>query len=473
MNPEANPLATSPTLNSANVLSGVIRYLHAVRVRKGTLLATVLVSAVLGALYYTTATRYYDAHAQVNVLETENNNSTLQGNNQGQQRMILEYIPTYQKIISSDVVLRAALKSLPKESLVDFRGLPQELWVNTLKNNVIVSSERGTSLIDIRYRSRDPKAAAAIVGRIVTEYTAYVNETKHGSVMDALKKLTEAKEENILKLEEKDTEYLELRRQFGGFSDGEGRQVNVVGARVVELNKVLVETQRATLEAWSFQQSVKSALARGEDLQQLSMQAEPTLGQAMLIKMMGLDSEAARIVANANEDLNQKKSEFSNRRAVLGDNHPEIRERYEEITTQAQFINSYFEQSKNSFSQLTSKELGPQLNAIADQRLAYAWSRQQLLQTQFDNEMQSALGQNDLMLKIELIDLERKRLAAYDETLLKRISDLEMGAGEGIRVAPSSRDCSVIASIGDGLRHLLGDGCRQRFGIDLSVGCSG
>ena len=56
MNSEANLLANTPTLNTANVISGVIRYLHAVRVRKGTLLATVLISAILGAIYYTTAT---------------------------------------------------------------------------------------------------------------------------------------------------------------------------------------------------------------------------------------------------------------------------------------------------------------------------------------------------------------------------------------------------------------------------------
>ena len=128
MNSEANSLANTPTLNTANVISGVIRYLHAVRVRKGTLLATMLISAVLGAIYYTTATRYYDAHAQVNVLQTENSGGESQANASGNHKMILEYIPTYQKIISSDVVLRAALKSLPKESLVDFKGLPQELW---------------------------------------------------------------------------------------------------------------------------------------------------------------------------------------------------------------------------------------------------------------------------------------------------------------------------------------------------------
>ena len=84
MNSEANPLVP-PTLNTANVVSGMIRYLHAVRVRKGTLLATLLLSAALGAIYYATATRFYDAHAQVNVLRTENNNSTQKGTQQGEQ----------------------------------------------------------------------------------------------------------------------------------------------------------------------------------------------------------------------------------------------------------------------------------------------------------------------------------------------------------------------------------------------------
>ena len=130
-----------------------------------------------------------------------------------------------------------------------------------LKNNVIVSSERGTSLIDIRYRSRDPKTAAAIVARIVSEYTIFVNNTKHGSVLEALQKLTQAKEDNIRKLEEKDYEYLELRRQSGGFLDADGKQVNLVGLRLLELNKELVEAQRMTLEAWAFQQAVRNAMA--------------------------------------------------------------------------------------------------------------------------------------------------------------------------------------------------------------------
>ena len=50
MNSEANPLASTPTLNTANMISGVIRYLHAVRLRKGTLVATMLVSGILGAI---------------------------------------------------------------------------------------------------------------------------------------------------------------------------------------------------------------------------------------------------------------------------------------------------------------------------------------------------------------------------------------------------------------------------------------
>ena len=318
MNSEANPLAPPPTLNTANVVSGMFRYLHAVRVRKGTLFAILLISGVLGAVYYATATRFYDAHAQVNVLQTENSSGALKGNQQSDHKQILEYIPTYQKIISSDVVLRAALKGLPREHLVDFHGLSPALWVTALKNDVIVSSERGTSLIDIRYRSRDPKAAVAIVGRIVTEYTVFVNNTKHGSVLEALQKLTQAKEDNNHKLEEKDNEYLELRRQFGGFMDADGKQVNILGLRLLELNKELVEAQRVTLEAWAFLQAVQNAMARGEDLQQLTMQAVETLGQAMLVKMLGLDGEAARIVANANEDLTRLRSEFANRRAVLG-----------------------------------------------------------------------------------------------------------------------------------------------------------
>ena len=168
MNSEAPQPTAAPTLNTANVMAGAIRFLHAVRVRRGTLLAALLISTALGAAYYATATRMYDAHAQVSIVQSEKDNSDLQGqsSNSG-SNSVFQYMATYQRIMVCDRVLRSALKDLPKEYRVDFVGLPPETWPTALKNNLSVTNERGTTLIDVRFRSRDPKAAAFVVERIV------------------------------------------------------------------------------------------------------------------------------------------------------------------------------------------------------------------------------------------------------------------------------------------------------------------
>ena len=109
------------TLNTANVVAGLIRFLHAVRVRRGTLLAALLISAVLGAAYYATATRLFDAHAQVRIVQSERSHNTLTSEQQSSQANadVFQMMATYQRIMSGDRVLSAALEDLPKEYCVD------------------------------------------------------------------------------------------------------------------------------------------------------------------------------------------------------------------------------------------------------------------------------------------------------------------------------------------------------------------
>ena len=149
MNPDLQPPATAPMLNSANVVAGMIRFLHAVRVRRGTLLATLLISAVLGTAYYTTATRMYDAHAQVRIVQTERDHNSLTSAQQSSQANsdVFQMMATYQRIMSGDRVLTAALEDLPKEYCVDFEGYSPDVWPTILKNNVTVTNERGESYI--------------------------------------------------------------------------------------------------------------------------------------------------------------------------------------------------------------------------------------------------------------------------------------------------------------------------------------
>src|SRR5688572_26664628 len=69
----ADDSAPQDSMSSAQTLAGVVRFLRAVRLRKGLVGWSLVVSFVLGGIYYATATRYYESMAGLLVLNTSSN----------------------------------------------------------------------------------------------------------------------------------------------------------------------------------------------------------------------------------------------------------------------------------------------------------------------------------------------------------------------------------------------------------------
>ena len=163
--------------SSAEVVHAIMRFLRIVMHRKMYVISSVVVVGLLGALYYFTATRIYQADAQLLIQQSGPDvwspTMTAEGNRQA-------LIPTYERLFSSSSVLEGAIERLLKaapETRVDFATAPREKWVEALRDRLTARGIRRTNVIEISYRSKSPKAAEAVVEAVVESYLDFMAKT--------------------------------------------------------------------------------------------------------------------------------------------------------------------------------------------------------------------------------------------------------------------------------------------------------
>jgi len=95
--------------STAQTIRQAIRFLRVVWHRRIVVVGTLAVCGMLGGLYYTTATRIYEADAQLLVVDTSRENL---GTSMTGGRDDLAAMATYEKLVSSPLVLQSAASLL-------------------------------------------------------------------------------------------------------------------------------------------------------------------------------------------------------------------------------------------------------------------------------------------------------------------------------------------------------------------------
>ena len=93
---------------------------------------------------------------------------------------------THQELITSPVVIQAALDHLLPEHRVDLLNVPPQLWNECLAKHLSASTSRKTNFLQVSYRSLSPEAAAGVVSAVVQSYLGFVDGTHKGTASDVL-----------------------------------------------------------------------------------------------------------------------------------------------------------------------------------------------------------------------------------------------------------------------------------------------
>ena len=145
-----------------NPLLGVIRFVRAVRERKIIPILCIVIFCLAGIIYYVMTPEVYEAKADI---------------------LLNGYNDSHVSLLTSEPVMSSVVQELADEKIPELEVLPKSLWIPYLRNHLSVQSPGGRlDILNLRYTSRDPQAAAAILNRLVTDYASYLNHKLFASV---------------------------------------------------------------------------------------------------------------------------------------------------------------------------------------------------------------------------------------------------------------------------------------------------
>ena len=98
--------------STAQSIRQAVRFLRVLWHRRIIIIGTLALCAMLGGLYYATATRIFEAKAQLLIVDTsrENNSTSMTGSHNDVAAMA-----TYEKLVSSPLVLQSAATLLESQ----------------------------------------------------------------------------------------------------------------------------------------------------------------------------------------------------------------------------------------------------------------------------------------------------------------------------------------------------------------------
>ena len=249
-------------------------------------LATLAAAAVLGGLYYATATRYYRSSAQLLIRQT---GGDVLSPSMAMSESKHETMPTYEQLLHSEVVLEGAVKHLRPEDQLDFQNSPRDKWIEQIAANLGTGMVAHTNIIEVSYRSRNPYVAAHVVQAVVDAYFEFIDRTHKGTAGEILGVLTKEKNEVAVSLVHGEMELVQARKRHGDFGlKPGGETVGPYVQRALKLNEALIMAQEKRLNLQANLASLQTAIRRGEDLQQHVLAVENTVGREMLLAALGI-----------------------------------------------------------------------------------------------------------------------------------------------------------------------------------------
>ncbi len=410
---------------TSQIVQSLWRFGLTVRYRKKILLSSLLVSVLLGAFYYVTATRYYGAKAALVVTETGSDQASIGMTGEGNRQ--LTAMPTYKSLITCPKVLEGSLDYLRPEDCVDMGELPREKWAGVIRANLSASIVRGTNIIEISYLSKDPDAAVRIVESVVRSYRDYLNRTHRGAAGDICRTLTKRMVEIEAEIARKEKETLVARSRVGDIRiHDDGRIMHPLVQRAASFNEELIRIQKERMQLETSLAAIEKAVAGGEDLQQHVMTVANVVGKEMLMRSLGFNPRDAATQATLERDLLDERAELKTMQEYLLPSHPEVLGKLDKIRMKEEYLFNYPQRINEWLTRIQDTQLRPKLLRMVRQKLEETQSLESTIQKRYEQSRGEANQLNVELATLENNQRDLKRLRSWNEELLKKITDINL-----------------------------------------------
>ncbi|MCY2988540.1 MAG: polysaccharide biosynthesis tyrosine autokinase [Planctomycetota bacterium] len=438
MSNEPAPTPDDPSgPSSADAVHAVMRFARVVLHRKTYVFSSLVLAGLLGGLYYFTATRIYQANAQLLILSTGAETWSPNMRSAGDQDAL---IPTYERLFSSVIVLDGAIKELvqgPSDALVDLATLPREKWVDTLRSNLSAKAIRRTNVIEISYKSKSAKAAEAVVQAIVESYLAFMESNHKNVSAEIVTILDKDRKELDDKLAEKTKDLLSLKKRVRdlGINEKE-RVVHPTVQRVITLSDSLVKVQQERLQLEASSAAVRTAVRDGADLRQHLTELEPIIGRELMMNTLGLNTSDAQTRAGIERQAMEDRARLRTLLEHYGEAHPKVVEATQAIRNAEDYLHNYQQMASDRLACLQDGRLGPMLLGMVEEKLVGLWEHERKLAAQYQQAESEAVHLNERVAELRIAEHELDRIRNLHDTLLNRIANIDIGRDHSdVRVA--------------------------------------
>lgn len=409
--------------STQDALKSVMRFLRLMQRRKGVVGAFLLATFTIGIVYYCVATRYYESVAKLMVIQqTPDQVSTV-----GEQSGLDSVMASQRELVRTPKVIQAAIDRLRPEHRVDLLEVPSRYWVGNIASRLSSSTVRDTNHMEVRYQSRDPEAAAAVVSAIIDAYLEFVEKSHRTGAADVLDALTGERDNLNEELNKKQWQLQRFRQQIGHLAlDPDSGVVEPVISRALHLNDALVDAQQRRVELQASLAMVQQAAAAGQDLRQHLGLVEEVIGQQMLMASLGVGPQDASLLSKQQERILSMEAELRRITPYLGPKHPKSIALAEQLQATRQFVSSYHSNAGKRFESMDSRELGPLLLSTLTQAVSQAAERERQLTASFDGARAEAVRQSGDLVQLQMLEREVQRIEKQHDVLFEKIATVDI-----------------------------------------------
>ncbi|NUQ61873.1 MAG: polysaccharide biosynthesis tyrosine autokinase [Pirellulales bacterium] len=450
---EQSPTAPSAVgaFSELHALQNLMHLLRLIEQHKGFVTAAVVVSCLLGGLYYATATRLYQSNASVLVIQTGADSLSMATGGAG---VIKDMIPTYRSLLRSDAVLEDAVKRLAPEQLASLAALPPEKRAGALRQALEVSSATGTNLMDIAYRSTDPDAAAAVVECVLQAYVSFMELLHRSTGRDMLEVLTQQKDKLEGELQTKESELLALRSKAGVIRE-DGKGTNAEVKRAMALNEALIQARKERLNAETVLTAVEGAVQRGENLHRQAVELLDDVGSDMLRRELGVSEADSQRAQQLHQQLLEDKAELQSLSEMCGPAHHRVRQIQMRIQGAEEYLGSLSSNASSPGRQIANEDLAPLLLTIARQRCQQAVEQEASVLRSYEEEKGRAIALEQNVAAVEIAEHDVQRLRNFYDVVVERIKNVDLSQdSELVRTSIVSHPTAVREPVSPRLRSV-------------------
>lgn len=231
---------------AATTLHLIFRFLRTVRYRSGILVASLVLACVSGAGYYITAPRIYESTASLYIVRK---GAVVNQDSSAASESPSYDMPTFIALMSEEEVIRRALQVLPEKYIrLDLPTAAPSQRPQFVRGRLSVSAAFNTNVLDISYRSQNPKAAAAMLTAMLAGYEKFLNETNRSLSEQGLSTLDDRLKDVERQIEELTNKRLELKASAPDLVDTGDRNnsMNVISKNIELLTADYSAARRAT-----------------------------------------------------------------------------------------------------------------------------------------------------------------------------------------------------------------------------------